>query len=133
LYEIKSIKKPERSTLLSFSNAKCDVYTIKCHTANNPKLQNIIMLLKSTVSVNIKWHAFLGTVAKKISIDWSDICVTSLEWYWLKPASGPWLPVQDEKGFMSMIKRLNQNLSPMLSFVYKHQLRASHWCHWEMD
>jgi hypothetical protein len=49
LCEIKSIRKPRRITLLFLYNAKCDIHSIKCHTANNPKLQNIAMFLKPTV------------------------------------------------------------------------------------
>jgi hypothetical protein len=49
LCEIKSIRKPRRSTLLFLYNAKCEFYSIKRHTANNLKLQNIAMLLEPTV------------------------------------------------------------------------------------
>ena len=49
LYELKSIRKPRRSTLLSFCNANWDFHTVKHHTANNPKLPNIAMLFKPTV------------------------------------------------------------------------------------
>ena len=49
LYELKSIRKPRRSTLLSLCNAKWDFHTIKHHTANNPKLPNIAMLSEPTI------------------------------------------------------------------------------------
>jgi hypothetical protein len=52
LCEIKSIRKPRRSILLFLCNTKCGFHAIKCHTENNPKLQNIAMLLKSNVLNN---------------------------------------------------------------------------------
>ena len=51
LYELKFIRKPRWSTLLSLCNAKWDFHTIKHHTANNPKLPNIAMLSKPTIYV----------------------------------------------------------------------------------
>ncbi|KAF8502634.1 hypothetical protein F5888DRAFT_1867499 [Russula emetica] len=35
-----------------------------------------------------------------------------LEWHWLKPSSGPWLPVQDETGFASMLKKVKSKFEP---------------------
>jgi cytochrome c biogenesis factor len=49
LCEIKSIRKPRSGTLLSLYNAKCYFHAIKHYTANNPKLQNIAMLLGPTI------------------------------------------------------------------------------------
>jgi hypothetical protein len=49
LCKIKFIRKPGRSTILSFYNAKCDFHSIKRHTAYNLKLQNIATLLEPTV------------------------------------------------------------------------------------
>jgi hypothetical protein len=54
LCEIKFIRKPRRSTILFFYNAKCDVHSIKRHTAYNLKLQNIAMLLEPTVGVHLR-------------------------------------------------------------------------------
>ena len=48
-YELNSIRKPRRSTLLSLCNAKWYFHTVKHHTATNPKLPNIAMLSKPTV------------------------------------------------------------------------------------
>jgi hypothetical protein len=81
LCEIKSIRKPRRSTILSVYNAKCDFHSIKCHTANNLKLQNIATLLEPTVLMHMvladclysAWSAGI-TCAK---------CVYSYIWYWL--------------------------------------------------
>ncbi len=49
-YELKSIRKPRRSTLLHLCNAKCHSYAVKCYITSNPKLPNIAMLLEPTVS-----------------------------------------------------------------------------------
>ena len=43
------------------------------------------------ISVNTEWDAFLGIIAKKISFEPSHLLVSSFEWHWLKPTSGPWL------------------------------------------
>ncbi len=48
-YELKSIRKPRRGTLLYLYNAKCDSYAVKCYIISNPKLPNIAMLLEPTV------------------------------------------------------------------------------------
>ena len=58
------------------------------------------------ISVNTEWDAFLGIIAEKISLEPSHLLVSSFEWHWLKPASGPWLPVQDENGFTSMLRKI---------------------------
>jgi hypothetical protein len=64
------------------------------------------------VSVNIKWITFLGIIAEKLAIQPSDLVVTSLAWHWLKLASGLWLPVQDENGFMSMLRKIKSKAEP---------------------
>jgi hypothetical protein len=58
------------------------------------------------VPVTLGWTGFLGTVAEKLAVQVSDLVITSFEWHWLKPTSGPWLPVQDESGFISMLKKV---------------------------
>ncbi len=50
-YELKSIRKPRRSTLLYLYNAKCHSYAVKCYITSNPKLPNIAMLLELTVYI----------------------------------------------------------------------------------
>ena len=44
----------------------------------------------------------------------SSLIVTSFEWYWLKLASGPWLPVQNENGFTSMLKKVKLKSNPYI-------------------
>lgn len=58
------------------------------------------------VSIKTDWNSFLGIVADKLSVQQTDLVVSSFEWHWLKPSSGPWLPVQDETGFLSMLKKV---------------------------
>lgn len=58
------------------------------------------------VAVNIGWDAFLGMVAEKTCIQRSGLPVTTFEWHWLKPSSGPWLPVRDKNGLASMLKKI---------------------------
>ena len=45
------------------------------------------------ISVKVGWFTFLGIITEKLAVQPSDLIVTSLVWHWLKPASGPWLPV----------------------------------------
>ena len=70
-----------------------------------PELENIGPF---DVSVNIGWDAFLETVAEKICIQCLDLPISTFEWHWLKPASGLWLPIWDENGFASMVKKIKK-------------------------
>ena len=60
------------------------------------------------ISVNIGWDAFLRLIAEKLLIVPSLLILSSFTWHWLKPASGPWLPVENENGFASMLKKVKQ-------------------------
>ena len=53
-FELKSIRKPRRSTLLHLCNAKCHSYAVKCYITSNPKLPNIATLLEPTVHLHWK-------------------------------------------------------------------------------
>src|SRR6266852_3788918 len=64
------------------------------------------------VPVNIGWDAFLDVVAEKLMVVPSSLVVIGFEWHWLKPASGPWLPVQNENGFASMLKKVKSKSEP---------------------
>jgi hypothetical protein len=64
------------------------------------------------ISINIGWDTFLGVVAEKLMVVPSTLVVNSFKWHWLKPASGPWLPVQDENGFTSMLKKVKLKSEP---------------------
>src|SRR5229473_2404045 len=60
-YELKSIRKPRRSTLLYLCNAKCDSYSVKCYITSNPKLPNIATLLEPTIGGGTPWFSFVGS------------------------------------------------------------------------
>ena len=44
----------------------------------------------------------------------SSLVITSFKWHWLKLASGPWLPIQDENGFTSMLKKVKSKSDPYI-------------------
>ena len=73
------------------------------------------------VPINIEWDAFLRVVAEKLMVVPSTLVVTSFEWHWLKPASSPWLPIQDENGFASMLQKVKTNPIPISSFVCRRR------------
>jgi hypothetical protein len=60
------------------------------------------------VSISIGWDPFLAVIAEKLLVVPSTLVVASFEWHWLKPTSGPWLPVQNESGLASMLKKVKQ-------------------------
>ena len=66
------------------------------------------------ISINIGWDAFLQVVAENLMVVPSSLIITSFEWHWLKLASGPWLPVQDENGFASMLKKVKSKSDPYI-------------------
>jgi hypothetical protein len=69
------------------------------------------------IPIEAGWIKFLDIVAEKLTVQPSDLIVTSLMWHWLKPASGPWLPVQDQNGFASMIKKIKTKSEKSEPFV----------------
>jgi hypothetical protein len=66
------------------------------------------------VAVDIEWVPFLGIIAEKLSVQPSNLTITSFVWHWLKPASGPWLPMQDENGLASMLKKIKSKKEPYI-------------------
>ena len=54
----------------------------------------------------------MDIIAEKFSVECFDLIVLSLEWHWLKLASNSWLPVQDETGFVSMLKKVKLKPEP---------------------
>lgn len=66
------------------------------------------------ISVYIGWDSFLNFLAAKLSVERAGLAIASFEWHWLKPASGPWLPVQDENGFTSMLKKVKSKPDPYI-------------------
>jgi hypothetical protein len=64
------------------------------------------------ISIKPGWDAFLDVIAERLAVGSTNLVVSSFEWHWLKPASGPWLPVQDENGFTSMLKKIKSKPEP---------------------
>jgi hypothetical protein len=60
-------------------------------------------------------------IAEKLLVVPSTLVVTSFEWHWLKPTSGPWLPVQNESGLISMLKKVKQK-SEAYIIIHMHAL-----------
>lgn len=56
----------------------------------------------------------MNIVTKKLSVEHTDLVVSSFEWHWLKPTSGPWLPLQDEAGFALMVKKVKMKSDPYI-------------------
>jgi hypothetical protein len=60
----------------------------------------------TNVPVDIVWDDFLATVAQLVKTTPENLSVGTLEWKWLKPVSSPWLPLQSNVGFLSMLKQV---------------------------
>jgi hypothetical protein len=64
------------------------------------------------VFINIRWGLFMRLVINKLMVEPFSLVITSFEWHWLKLASSPWLPVQDENGLVLMLKTVKIKLEP---------------------
>ena len=79
------------------------------HTAQrklkNEKQDNISI---SPVDVNsdITWEQLLLTVSDMFQSKPANLAIANFEWHWLKPASGPWLPLQTSMGLLSILKQV---------------------------
>jgi hypothetical protein len=69
------------------------------------------------IPIEVGWADFLDIVAEKLAVRCSDLVIPSLMWHWLKPASGPWLPIHDQNGFMSMVKKIKVKADKSEPFV----------------
>jgi hypothetical protein len=58
------------------------------------------------ISIKTEWDAFLNIIADKLAVGCSNLAILSFEWHWLKPASGSWLLIQDENGFVPMLNKI---------------------------
>jgi hypothetical protein len=94
------------------------IHPSKCIRTQNRKTKNTKPVSEDkgpfNVAVDIEWVPFLGIIAEKLSVQPSDLTITSFVWHWLKPASGPWLPVQDENGLASMLKKIKSKKEPYI-------------------
>ena len=64
------------------------------------------------IPIKIGWNGFLTFISQKLSVERMDLVISSLKWHWVKPSSGPWIPVQNEPGCMSMVKKLKVKSKP---------------------
>jgi len=69
--------------------------------------QDDISIGPTDIRSNITWEQFTTTIAEVLQTQPSNLNVVSFEWHWLKPANGPWLPLQTNAGFLSMIKQIH--------------------------
>lgn len=58
----------------------------------------------------IGWDDFLGIVAEMLTVQRGNLAINSFEWHFLKPASGAWLPLQSNTGFISMLRKISGKL-----------------------
>ena len=58
------------------------------------------------VSETIEWDPFLDVIANLLKAKPENLRVGTFEWKWLKPASSPWLPLQNSGGLVSMLKKV---------------------------
>ena len=64
------------------------------------------------VPITSPWVDFLSAVAQLLQSQSDNLAVTSFQWHRLKPASGPWLLLQNETGYQSMIKQVTSKPEP---------------------
>jgi hypothetical protein len=87
------------------------LYSSKCVCTSNQKTKNVKPKSENkgpyNISIKTEWDTFLKIITDKLSVEHTDLVFSSFEWHWLKPASGPWLPLQDEGGFALMMKKVN--------------------------
>jgi hypothetical protein len=55
------------------------------------------------------WDYIVDTIANLLGTSPKFLIISSMEWRWLKPQNSPWLPLQNESSFASLIRQL---LSP---------------------
>jgi hypothetical protein len=66
------------------------------------------------IDVNMEWDTLLEKVANLIETKVDSLMANMFEWHWLKPASGAWLPLSDERGFSSMVKQVLTKTEPYI-------------------
>ena len=82
---------PTFELLLTLLYPSKHVHTSNRKTKNaKPESEN-----KGLYDILIKtgWDAFLEIITNKLSVEHTDLVFSSFEWHWLKPTSGPWLPL----------------------------------------
>jgi len=118
------------------------IHPSKCIRTSNRKTKNMKLESENKgpydVTINIKWDMFLGFVADKLMVRSSSLAISTFEWHWLKPASSPWLPLQDENRLASILKKVKSKLKPyviicMQAPVQKKVTASSAGNTWKVD
>jgi hypothetical protein len=63
------------------------------------------------VSLDVSWEAFVGVVAKEVSCTTGQLAVSSFEWHFSKPQNSPWVPLNSEHGWESLVKQVTAKMS----------------------
>ncbi|KAJ3915643.1 hypothetical protein F5877DRAFT_81632 [Lentinula edodes] len=70
------------------------------------------------VSSTVDFDKFLRTCASIVPTSFTGLFTNTFEWHFLKPSTGPWLPITTEAGFQSMLGQAKQqtvkNLVPYI-------------------
>ena len=66
------------------------------------------------VDVDVGWDALLVLLAELLQTSPDNLVHSSFEWHWLKPVSGAWLPLTDERGLSSMLKQILTKARPYI-------------------
>ena len=94
------------------------LYSLKHIHTLNWKIKNAKLELENKGLYNIliktKWNALLEIITNKLSVEHTDLVFSSFKWHWLKPTSGPWLPLQDKGSFASMMKKVKLKSDPYI-------------------
>jgi hypothetical protein len=80
------------------------------------KNEKQVSIKKGPIEVEaiIGWDALLVLLAELVQTSPDNLIHNSFEWHWLKPASGAWLPLTDERGLSSMIKQIVTKTDPYI-------------------
>ena len=63
------------------------------------------------VSLGITWEDFKNVVAKELSCNAPQLAVNSFEWHFSKPQNSPWVPVNGEHGWESLVKQVSTKIA----------------------
>ena len=79
------------------------------------------------------WNGFLMFISQKLSVEHMDLIVLSLKWHWVKPSSGPWITVQNESGYVSMVKKLKVKSKPYIMICMQLPVKKRAGTAWDVS